>query len=41
MPLYLKDQLKMKQTLVFIGENLDHEMLRRELLLLEEDIDQN
>lgn len=41
MPLYLKEQLKMKQTLVFIGENLDHEMLKRELLLLEEDIDQN
>ncbi|MBZ5748782.1 MULTISPECIES: CobW family GTP-binding protein [Metabacillus] len=36
MPLYIKEQMNMKNTLVFIGENLDHQMLKRELLLMEE-----
>lgn len=38
MPLYMKEQMKMKNTLVFIGEDLDHQMLKKELQLLEEDI---
>ncbi|WP_338786702.1 GTP-binding protein [Metabacillus sp. FJAT-53654] len=36
MPLYLKEQMKMKNTLVFIGENLDHQKLKAELESLEE-----
>ncbi|MBO1514528.1 CobW family GTP-binding protein [Metabacillus bambusae] len=35
MPLYMKEQMKMKNTLVFIGENLDHQKLRAELESLE------
>lgn len=35
MPIYMKEQIKRKKTLVFIGENLDHEMLEKELMLLE------
>jgi G3E family GTPase len=35
MPLYLKEQMKMKHTLVFIGENLDHQKLKNELQSLE------
>lgn len=36
MPLYMKEQIKMKNTLVFIGENLDHQKLRAELESLED-----
>ncbi|MFC0270788.1 CobW family GTP-binding protein [Metabacillus herbersteinensis] len=35
MPLYMKEPMNMKNTLVFIGENLDHEWLKRELEKLE------
>lgn len=31
MPLYLKEPVKMKNTVVFIGENLDHSQLQNEL----------
>jgi G3E family GTPase len=37
MPLYMKEQMKMKNTLVFIGENLDHQMIRTELESLEDE----
>jgi G3E family GTPase len=36
MPLYMKEQIKMKNTLVFIGENLDHQVLKKELQSLED-----
>jgi hypothetical protein len=32
----MKEQMKMKNTLVFIGENLDHQKLRAELESLED-----
>lgn len=35
MPLYMKEQIKRKQTLVFIGENLDHETLKQQLAAVE------
>ncbi|MED4532729.1 GTP-binding protein [Metabacillus fastidiosus] len=35
MPLYLKEPVTMKNILVFIGENLDHELLKTELNRLE------
>lgn len=39
MPLYMKEQIKRKNILVFIGENLDHQKINKELQLLEETID--
>lgn len=35
MPLYMKEPVNRKQTLVFIGENLDHSMLQEKLSSLE------
>ncbi|WP_226665958.1 CobW family GTP-binding protein [Metabacillus litoralis] len=35
MPLYMKEPIKRKQTLVFIGQDLDHKMLKEKLTLLE------
>jgi G3E family GTPase len=35
MPLYMKEQIKRKQTLVFIGENLDSNMLKQQLSAVE------
>ncbi|PMC35158.1 cobalamin biosynthesis protein [Bacillus sp. UMB0899] len=35
MPLYMKELMNRKQTLVFIGENLDHSMLQKQLKELE------
>ncbi|WP_175638818.1 CobW family GTP-binding protein [Metabacillus schmidteae] len=35
MPLYMKEPMNRKQTLVFIGENLDHSMLQKQLKELE------
>ncbi|TXC92133.1 GTP-binding protein [Metabacillus litoralis] len=35
MPIYMKEPIKRKKTLVFIGEDLDHNMLREKLILLE------
>ncbi|TYR80874.1 GTP-binding protein [Priestia megaterium] len=37
MPLYMKELMKLPTTLVFIGENLDHEALRAQLQQLETD----
>lgn len=39
MPLYMKEQIKRKNILVFIGENLDHQKINKELQLVEETID--
>ncbi|WP_282033450.1 CobW family GTP-binding protein [Metabacillus indicus] len=36
MPLYMKEPVKMKKTLVFIGENLDHDWLKQELERLQQ-----
>ncbi len=36
MPLYMKEPMNRKQTLVFIGENLDQELINKQLTALEQ-----